>query len=271
MPMRTIDLEADSSVFAEESFRQNKTEVNEKFAARWTELMPADKPPPNMEHFLEFMALDLQDKRQTMVTAAQEHETEIGGAPEVRAQQEEDHGVLNGLYIEMRDYYTSIYGRTAAEAVGFGFQTEQYPSHLVRQVGTVLLALKKLPDEPMPAPEGKEHLAIKPTDIISVLETPYLELEEIVMKKVADTRVGEKSLKTKGDAYKDHKKALSTHAKCGEMIYRMVGLEKEATQIRRTRRRKAKDGGAQGASAATEGTAPPPAAEGSLDPLPEAS
>ena len=44
MPMRTINRDADSSVFVGESFWQNKTAVNEKFAERWTELMPADKP-----------------------------------------------------------------------------------------------------------------------------------------------------------------------------------------------------------------------------------
>ncbi len=286
MSMRTIDRDADSSVFVEESFWQNKTEVNGNFAERWTELMPADKPPPNMEHFLEFMALDLKDKRQTMVIAAQEHETEIGGKPETRAQHEEGQGVLNGLYIEMRDYYTSVYGRESAEAVGFGFQTEQVASHLVRQVGTVLMTLKKLPDEPMPAPKGKEHLAITPSDIISVLETPYLGLAKAVKEKVVETRVGQKSKTTKDGTHREHKKTLGTHAKCGEMIYRMVGLEKEATQIRRARRRKAKseaaektaDGEApQNAESEAEAADPSPTgseapdAEGSPDPQPEVS
>ncbi len=274
MSMLTIDKDADSSVFVEESFWQNKPEINEKFAERWTELMPADKPPPNMEDFLEFMALDLRDKREVMVTVAQEHEAELGGKPEIRTQQVEGQEVLSDLYQGMRDYYTGVYGREAAEAVGFQFQTERYAPRLVRQVGTVLLSLKKLPDEPIPAPEGKEHLAMAPSAIISTLETPYLELAKAVKETVADTRVGEKSVTTKDGARKEHKKTLSTHAKCGEMIYRMVGLEKEATQIRRSRRRPAKR---DAAKKATDGEAPQDAkaatedAEASPDPQPEAS
>ena len=42
------------------------------------------------------------------------------------------------------------YGQKEAEVVGFDFRTEEHPPRLVRQVGTVLLSLKKLPDEPIP-------------------------------------------------------------------------------------------------------------------------
>ncbi len=267
MPMRTIDRDADSSAFVEESFWQNKTEVNENFAERWAELMPADKPPPDMEHFLEFMALDLQDRRQAMVRAALEHETEVAGDVETRVQKMEERADLKDLYQGMRDFYTSVYGREAAGAVGFDFRTEKYAPRLVRQVKTVLLAMSKLPDEPIPAPKGKEHLAMKPSQVISALETPHLELDKTLKRTVEDTRLGQKSKKAKDVAHQQHKKTLSAHSKCGEGVYRMVGLEKEATQIRRARRKPPKKANDDASSQ----DAPAAAADGSPDPQPEAS
>ena len=268
MPMLMIGRDAESSVFVEESFWQNKNkpEVNEKFAERWTELMSADKPPPNMEHFLEFMALDLQDRRKTMVAAALEHEAEIAGDIETRNLTLDEQGHLSDLYQGMRDYYTRVYGLDGAKAVGFSTKTERYAPRLVEQVEKVLVAMGKLPDEPIPAPKGKEHLAMKPSQVISALDTPYRELAKAVKQTVVDTRLGQKSKKAKDDAHKKHKKTLSTHAKCGQGIYRMVGLDEEARQIRRSRRRPAKKANDEASSqeaAAAAGDAQDPQAEAS--------
>ena len=89
MALLKVNRAADSSIFVEESFWYHKSEVDRRFAERWRQVMPEDKPAPNMEHFLEFMALDLAASRETMVVTAQVHVTKSGGDGEVRVQRNE--------------------------------------------------------------------------------------------------------------------------------------------------------------------------------------
>lgn len=107
----------------------------------------------------------------------------------------------------------------------------------MRQVGTVLINLKELPDEPIPAPEGKEGLALRPSQLISMLEPPYLKVKEATRLLVVETRKFQQTKKVKDEAYDRHVANFTTHAKCGEMLYRMAGMDAEAAQIKPSTRR----------------------------------
>jgi len=260
MAMLTVNRAADSSIFVEESFWYHKSEVDRRFAERWRQVMPEDKPAPNIEHFLEFMALDLGESRETMVVTAQVHVTRSGGDGEVRVQRNEGHAELNAVYLDGRGLYVSVYGRKAAEALGFTFPTEQVPTRLVRQVGTVLMSLELLPDEPMPAPAGKEGLAFRPSQLISMLEPPYLKVKELTRQLVVETRKVQHTQKVKDDAFDHHVANFTTHARCGEMLYRMAGMDTEAAQIKPSTRRPGQREVVDGTSnedAPPDGTNPP--------------
>ena len=237
MAMLRNNRAADSSLAVEESLWQNGPEVNRRFAERWRLVMPEDKPPPNMEHFTEFMALDLARTRGTMVVGAQEHEIETGGDVSARALRDHAHKKANASYLDGRDLYVSIYGRESAEAVGFAFPMEKSPTRLMRRMGTVTRSLGRLPDEPIPAPEGKEELAVKPSVIIGMLEPPRQELRQATRRMVTERRNAQKTKKVKDETFGEHIANFRTHAKCGEMIYRMVGLKREADQIKPSQRR----------------------------------
>jgi len=262
MAMLTVNRAADSSVFVEESFWLNKSDVDRRVAERWRQIMPEDKSPPNMEHFLEFMALDLAESREAMVVAAQVHVTKSGGDGVVRVNRNEGQTELAARYLDGRDLYASIYGRKAAEALGFTFPTERVPTRLMRQVGTVLMNLKELPDEPIPAPKGKEELALKPSQLISTLEPPYLKVKAMTRQLVVETRKFQKTKKVKDEAYDRHVANFTTHAKCGEMLYRMAGMDVEASQVKPSTRR-------PGQREVVEGTSDEDAPDGANLPAPD--
>lgn len=233
MPMLTVDKAADSSLFTEESFWQNGPEVHDAFTKRWIAVMPEEKLPPNMVDFLEFLALDLSGSRTEMVDSAQDHEIKLGGDSEMRSERDGAYSGLNTVYLDERGLFVSIYGRPAAKAMGFSFPRHEHPARFGRQTGMLLRNLKKLdPEVPIPAPEGKEELAIKPSRIIKALEGPHKRLKDALKAVLVDVRKSQKTHKAKDKALSRQVKNFSTHAKCGEMIYRIVGLEPEADQVR---------------------------------------
>lgn len=251
MAMLQVNRSADASEYVETSFWRHGAVVNERFQARWREIMPADKPPPNMEHFLEFMARDLGIKRGTMVETAQAHENELSDDRQARETRDEANETLFATYNEMLEVIVAIYGPTEATTRGFGAGAERHSSRLVRQVGTALQNLGQLPrEEPIPPPEGKEKMALTPGAIIDTLETPYKALESALAGVRDEVRESQETQLAKEVAYGEHVTTFSTHAKCGEMIYRMVGLEKEAAQIKPSSRR-------PGQREATEDEPPP--------------
>ena len=268
MPMLSVDRAAQASEFTEESFWQNGSEVNRRFAERWNAVMPEDKPAPNMEHFLEFMARDLKASREVSVATAEDHETQLGGDREVKIERSETHTELNSAYLDTRTIIESIYGRPAALKMGFSYPRSENPYRFGRQTATVIRAFQALPqEEPIPAPEGKEQLALTPGAILAVLEPPFKRFKVLLKNNLKEVRRSQKSQVAKQEAYDTQVKRYSTHSKCGEMVYRMVGLERFADQIKpSTRRPGMREVDVEG----TENEAPTPPAGSTDTPAPAA-
>lgn len=239
MAMLGVDKAADSSVFTEESFLQHGPEVNQGFASMWIEVMPAETPPPDMASFLKFLALGLGTSRGEMVGTAQAHETKLGANSVIRVKRDECQSDLIERYIDTRTIYEIIYGREKAMAMGFSFPRKDVPSRFGRQASMVINNFKALPPgEPIVGTKkGKEQMALKPEDVIDVLELPYNQLSESLRRLVTGIRESQTTQKLKEDCYNKQIKRYSMHAKCGEMIYRMVGLDKFADQIKPSIRR----------------------------------
>lgn len=238
MPMLTVDKAAQASEFTEESFWQHGSEVNRRFTERWRELMPEEKPVPNMQDFLEFMARDLKASREASVATAQDHEIQLGGDSGLRVEREEAFTEAASVYVDTRSIVESIYGREGARKLGFSFPRSENSYRFRRQMAMVLRAFRALPqDEPVPAPAGKEALAVLPSYVVDALEPRYERLKTVLKAILTETRRAQKSQTAKQEAYETQVKRYSMHAKCGEMIYRMVGLEKFADQIKPSTRR----------------------------------
>ncbi len=216
---------------------KDQDEFHQRFTTLWSAVMPSGEEPPDMKAFLEFLARGLRRTRTGMVNAADARERHIAVDSQHRAAVGVAFTELAERYVDARDLYVFVYGRPAAQAIGFTALRNTRPARLTRLVTALLRHFRKLPDEIMPAPEARSSFAIKPGVIIDKLEEPKKALRKVLRRLKAAERRARLAVKVKGDHFDEHAGCFSTHTLCGEVLCRMVGLEEEATAIRGTKRR----------------------------------
>ncbi len=215
---------------------KDRGEIHERFPMLWRAVMPPGEEPPDLNAILEFLARGLRHTRVAMVAAADTREREIAEEGELRTAAAAAQARLTASYVDARSLYTFIYGRSAAQFMGFATVTKQQPARLARRVARVLGCFRKLPDAIIPAPAERSGFAIKPSLIIDKLEAPHKALRKATRRMAVAALTGKLSVNAKRGAYYQHAGCLSTHTLCAEVFCRMVGLEEEASRIRSAKR-----------------------------------
>lgn len=234
----TMNRAADSGLFVVESIRQNKDTVHERIVNLWEEKRPGETPP-DVGALLGFMADDLDEDRVEMVES-------LGIYLNESSANEASNVERSGAVQDMRHWYQHARGACLnvctderTKEMGFDLATEQHPWRLERQAQRAISVFKGLDPEAKIETTDPQKQEVAPTHgyIVRVLEPPHDRLVEVLGDWIGQRRGTEKALIRKDAALASYQRKFSIYAKCGEMLYRWVGLEEEAKRIKPSTRR----------------------------------